>query len=235
MRRESRAHLLPPGAAAASAAGALRPAALAGEGTQDLLFWDFHLLPLRSAAGLGAAPARRAGREPGDHGAAGAAEVAASNSAGLEGIGPAAPGGNTERPGRAPPDGGGFSRGPARPPAGPGAASASLSLLPSQPVAPRPSTPPRGPGRALGAGRPVDVDALSAAPERQGCAGVLTMPGLQPGEPFIPLPELGWGLLRAGAPLRVRCPTDPFLHCAGRVELQPLLTLYSGFLERLSY
>lgn len=243
-RRESWAHLLPPGAAAASAAGALRPAPSAGEDTQDLLFWDFPLTSLRSPAGLGdgrgggqgwtgrqrsSARGCRAGREPRDHGAAGAAQVAGSISGGCKvsarsarhgAAGPGCAGRWRLLPGPCPPPP------PERAPPPP-----ASRLLSSQPVAPRPGTPSRVPPRALGAGCPRDVDAMSAAPEREGCVGWGDPTGAEfsRASPRVPLPEPDWGLLRA----MLGAWHIPSTLCGN--ELQPLLTLCSDFMERLSY
>lgn len=77
------------------------------------------------------------------------------------------------------------------------------SFHPNLSLPPRPGTPSRGPGRALGAGRPVEVDAISAAPEREGCAGAVTvclsvcLPGFQPPRPA---PRTRLVVLRAGVP-----------------------------------
>lgn len=109
---------------------------------------------------------------------------------------PAAPG--TERLGRDPPDGGSFSRGPARP----RRRSGRRLRLPFACFHPNLSLP----GRTLLPRCPRDVDAVSAAPEREGCAAGVTLPGLRPGEPTRPAPRARLGLAAGCA----RCLTHPF-------------------------
>lgn len=182
--------------------------------------------PLRGPGGV--VPAE----EPSGQDAAGAAEVAESISAALEGFEagpcPAAPVGNAERPGRAPPEGGGFSRGPARPRGG----SGCRLRLPLAFFHPNLSLP----GRSPLPGRPMDVGAISAAPEREGMRGWWLSAGVSAGQAHASRSRsptgAGCGLVfhsvRGGCLPRARCLTDPFLNSAGRAELQPLLTLHSN-------
>lgn len=142
---ESRPHLLPHGAAAAGAAGALPPALTWARypGPAFLgLPTHFPAVSGRARAGLD-----RAAEEPWGPGAA---ELAESFSAGLEGFEaapcPLSSSRSTERPGRALPEGGGFSRGPARPRGRAVPPPPPARLLPSQPGVPRPGSPRRGPG-----------------------------------------------------------------------------------------
>lgn len=134
--------------------------------------------------------------EPAGHGASGAAEVAESISAGLEGVEaglhPAAPAGNKEQPGRHLPEGGGSSRGP-------GAASVSLSPS-SIPTCRSPAGHPlpwagAGPRRRPPHGCGCD----RCGSEREGSAGMVTVPGCQPGQPTRPAPRARLVVLRAGS------------------------------------
>lgn len=147
--------------------------------------------PLRGPGGV--VPAE----EPSGQDAAGAAEVAESISAALEGFEagpcPAAPVGNAERPGRAPPEGGGFSRGPARPRGG----SGCRLRLPLAFFHPNLSLP----GRSPLPGRPMDKCGSRAG----GDAGVVAVcRGFSRASPRVPLSEPDWCVLRVGVPQRVR-------------------------------
>lgn len=222
---ESRAHLLPPGAAATSAAGALRPAPLPGKvpgtcfsGTSHLLPYGLRLGWERGAAAGRAGPAATAPRPRGRRAGRGAlgsgrrrsrgscrehfggarrfrgGTVPRSTSREHEAAGPGSAGGWRLLPGPCPPPR--RERVPSPPPS---------RLLPSQPVAPRPVNPSRGPERALGAGRPMDVDAISAAPEREGMRRVVALcRGFSRASPRVRLSEPDWCVLRAGVPQRVR-------------------------------
>lgn len=259
MRGESRAHLLPPGAAAARAAGALRPAPLAGDGTRDLLCWDFPLTSPRSRAGLGEGrgggqgwPGRLRCAAPGESCRPSRARVTApreprklqralrrGSEVSRRDCDPQHQPGT--RSGRA-----GIRRRVAASagalPA-PAAAAAAASASPSPSSIPTCRSPAGHPSPWAGAGlrrRPphgcgCEERGSGAGGSRRG--GGHCLPGSQP---RVPLSEPRWCLLRAAVPQPVRrclpparCLTDPFLPSAGRAELQPLLTLYSGFLERL--
>lgn len=129
--------------------------------------------------------------------------------------------GSAERPGPAPEGGGGSWRGPARP-RGRRQRVPPPAVPPSQPVAPPPGrAPPRmgpagaDPGRALVAGRPMNMYAISARPGRGRGArrgGLTSCWVFSPASPRVPILHAGSLVVRLGLRRRVpwgRCRAPP--------------------------